>query len=211
MTRFFIVLALCASLSAQAVAAQAAPSSAQSVNPVVQWNKTLLVIVRTPGAQPTTIHPTRSFALMHAAIYDAVNAIDGTHTPYLVRLDGTPRTASQEAAATSAAHDVLVALYPTFKETLDANLQQSLAQIRDGEHKVQGIRVGQTVADHILALRSNDGSDGQPIPYVFGNAPGDYQSTPPNFPPQPQFTIGLEWLLLHCNAQTSFALVHHLC
>src|SRR5262249_12962137 len=184
MTRFFIVLALCTSLSAQAAAAQAA----QSVNPVVQWNKTLLVIVRTPGAQSATVHPTRSFALMHAAIYDAVNAIDRTHTPYLVRLDGTPRTASQEAAATAAAHDVLVALYPTFKETLDANLQQSLAQIPDGEHKVQGIRVGQTVADHILALRSNDGSNAQPIPYVFGNSPGDYQSTPPNFPPQPQFT-----------------------
>ena len=42
---------LCVSLSAQA----------QSVNPVVQWNRTLLVLVRTPGAQPATIHPTRSF------------------------------------------------------------------------------------------------------------------------------------------------------
>jgi len=40
----------------------------------------------------------------------------------------------------------------------------------------------------MLALRSNDRSDAQPIPYVFGTAPGDYQSTPPNFPPQPQFT-----------------------
>src|SRR5246127_688557 len=188
MTRFLVMLALCASLSAQPATPQATASSDQSVNPVVQWNKNLLVIVRTPGAQPTTIHPTRSFALMHAAIYDAVNAIDGTHTPYLVRLDGTPRSASQEAAAASAAHDVLVGLYPTFKSTLDAELQQSLAQIRDGEHKVQGIRVGQTVADQILALRSNDGSNAQPIPYVFGNAPGDYQPTPPNFPPQPQFT-----------------------
>src|SRR5215470_3103152 len=120
MTKFFIVLAFCASLSAQGVAAQAAPSSAQSVNPVVQWNKNLLVIVRTPGAQPTTIHPTRSFALMHAAIYDAVNAIDGTHTPYLVRLDGTPRSASQEAAAAVAAHEVLLTLYPPFQAQLDA-------------------------------------------------------------------------------------------
>src|SRR5690349_17208601 len=199
MTRFLIImLALCASLSAQVAAPQATASSDQSVNPVVQWNKNLLVIVRTPGAQPTTIHPTRSFALMHAAIYDAVNAIDRTHTPYLVRLDGAPRSASQEAAAASAAHDVLVGLYPTFKSTLDADLQQSLAQIRDGEHKVQGIRVGQTVADQILALRSNDGSNAKPIPYVFGTAPGDYQSTPPNFPPQPQFT--------HWSRVTPFAL-----
>src|SRR5690242_9313790 len=58
-------------------------SSAFAVNQVVQWNRTLLVIVRTPGAQPATIHPTRSFAIMHAAIYDAVNAIDRTHRPYL--------------------------------------------------------------------------------------------------------------------------------
>ena len=50
-------------------------SSSQSVNQVLQWNGTLLVIVRTPGAQPATIHPTRSFAIMHAAIYDAVNAM----------------------------------------------------------------------------------------------------------------------------------------
>src|SRR5215471_15740831 len=198
MTRFLIMLALGASLSAQVGAPQEVPSSDQSVNPVLQWNKNLLVIVRTPGAQPTTIHPTRSFAIMHAAVYDAVNAIEGTHTPYVVRLDGTPRSASQEAAAASAAHDVLVRLYPTFKSTLDADLQQSLAQIRDGEHKVQGIRVGQTVADQILALRSNDGSNAQPIPYVFGNAPGDYQSTPPNFPPQPQFT--------HWSRVTPFAL-----
>ena len=43
-------------------------SSTFAVNQVLQWNKVLLVIVRTPGAQPATIHPTRSFAIMHAAI-----------------------------------------------------------------------------------------------------------------------------------------------
>src|SRR6201998_2939865 len=71
----------------------------QSVNPVLQWNRALLVIVRTPGAQPATIHPTRSFAIMHAAIYDAVNTIDGTHRPYLVQLPGVSRHASLDAAA----------------------------------------------------------------------------------------------------------------
>ena len=67
-------------------AANLAPAMAQAAKPVsqvVQWNRTLLVIVRTPGAQPATIHPTRSFDTMHGAIYDAVNAIDGTHKPYL--------------------------------------------------------------------------------------------------------------------------------
>jgi len=199
MSKILIAVALlCAGLSAQAGSTFAASpagqqqgatgSSSQSVNPVLQWNRTLLVIVRTAGAQPATIHPTRSFAIMHAAIYDAVNAIDRTHRPYLVRLSGVSRDASQEAAAAAAAHDVLVALYPAFKATLDAALQQSLAQLPDGEDKAEGIQIGQTVASRILALRSNDGSNAQPIPYVFGKDPGDYQSTPPNFPAQPQFT-----------------------
>jgi PAP2 superfamily len=180
-------------------AANFSPAMAQATEPVsqvVQWNRTLLVIVRTPGAQPATIHPTRSFAIMHAAIYDAVNAIDGTHKPYLVRLTAS-HFASQEAAAATAAHEVLVNLYPKFQATLDAQLQQALAQIPNGG-KADGIRIGQTVADRILALRSNDGSSAQPIPYVFGNAPGDYQSTPPNFPKQPQFT--------HWSHVTPFAL-----
>src|SRR5216684_3556594 len=180
-------------------AANLSPATAQATKPdsqVVQWNRTLLVIVRTAGAQPATIHPTRSFAIMHGAIYDAVNAIDGTHKPYLVRLGGS-HFASQEAAAAAAAHEVLVKLYPNFQATLDAQLQQALAQL-PSRGKADGISIGNTVADRILALRSNDGSNAQPIPYVFRNAPGDYQSTPPNFPKQPQFT--------HWSRVTPFAL-----
>jgi len=171
---------------------------APAVNPVLQWNKILLAIVRAPGAQPATNHATRGFAIMHAAIYDAVNAIDRTHSSYLISLSGVPHRASQETAAAAAAHKVLVALYPAFKSTLDAELQQSLAPIPDGHRKAEGIRIGQVVADGILALRSNDGANDPPIPYVFGNAPGDYQSTPPNFPKQPQFT--------HWSHVTPFAL-----
>ena len=205
-------LIVCSSLFAQATVAcpaslaqgnrdinQTAPdTSVQALNPVVQWNKTLLAIVRTAGAQPKTVHSTRSFAVMHAAVYDAVNAIDGKHKPYLVTLPGVSPNASQEAAAAAAAHQVLLALYPQFKVTLDAQLQQSLAQVADGQDKTQGIAIGEAVADRILALRSNDGSSAPPIPYVFGTDPGDYQSTPPNFPPQPQFT--------HWSHVTPFAL-----
>jgi hypothetical protein len=157
-------------------------------DPVVQWNRNLLAIVRTPGAQPATIHPTRSFAMLHAAIYDAVNAIDQTHRPYAVRFSGASGQASQPAAADAAAHDVLVALYPQFTSALDATLQQSLTLVQDGVAKTEGIRIGQAVAQAILALRINDGANQAPLPYLFGTAPGDYQSTPPNFPKQPQFT-----------------------
>src|SRR2546427_1003023 len=184
MAKLLITLTLlCAVLSAQVSQSYAAlfdgrqilgDSSARSVNQVVQWNRTLLVIVRTPGAQPKTVHPTHSFAIMHAAIYDAVNAIDGAHRPYLVDLPTVSPNASQDAAAAAAAHEVLAELYPNFQALLDAQLQQALAQIPEGADKAEGISVGQTVADQILALRSTDGSTTQPIPYFFGNAPGDY-------------------------------------
>src|SRR6201987_4229404 len=143
MSKTLVTLALlCASLQAQVtgalIAANAEPSgvgSARSVNPVIEWNRTLLAILRTAGAQPPTIHSTRSFAILHASIFDAVNNIGGTYSPYLVRLSDVSRRASQPAAADRAAHDVLVALYPTFETTLDAELQQDLAQIPEGQNK----------------------------------------------------------------------------
>src|SRR5246127_4673090 len=118
MMKFLVTLSfLGASLSAQVTGStgaftdQANPPASQaadpSLNPVVQWNRELLVIVRTPGAQSPTIHPTRSFAIMHAAIYDAVNNIDRTHRPYLVQFAGVSHRASKAAALDAAAHAVL--------------------------------------------------------------------------------------------------------
>ena len=195
MTKTLVALSLlCSSLSVAAatpVQEGQQPSNnppAQSVNQVVEWNKILLKIVRTPGAQPATVHPTRSFAMMHVAIYDAVNAIDRSHKEYLVHLSDVSEHASQEAAAAAAAHEVLVALYPSFQSALDSDLQQSLTEIGSGDEVNAGLQIGQEAGDLILALRANDGSSAPAIPYVFGTAPGDYQSTPPNFPKQPQFT-----------------------
>jgi hypothetical protein len=191
----FTILALaCVSLHAQVIGTPNSGSAEQSSaistnsNQVIQWNRTLLTIVRTPGAQPPTLHSTRSFAMMHAAIYDAVNNIDKTHSPYLVRLRGVSADASQEAASAAAAHSVLLSLYPKFQASLDAQLQQALAQIPDGPNKSDGFRLGQIVANRILVARSKDGSELPPPIYNFGGQPGDYQSTPPNFPKQPQFT-----------------------
>ena len=186
-----VTLALmCASLQAQVTRTSIAAntesseiSSTVSVNPVIEWNRTLLVILRTAGAQPPTIHSTRSFAILHASIFDAVNNIDGTHSPYLVRLSDVSRRASQPAAADQAAHDVLVALYPAFQTTLDAELQQDLAQIPEGQDKTDGVSIGQTVAAQILASRGTDGANVTPPPFIPRNQPGDYQFTPPNFPP----------------------------
>src|ERR1700737_2419486 len=179
MSKTLVTLALmCASLQAQVtgslIAANAEPStvsSAVSVNPVIEWNRTLLAILRTAGAQPPTIHSTRSFAILHASIFDAVNNVDGTYSPYLVRLSNVSRLASQPAAADQAAHDVLVALYPAFQRTLDAELQQDVAQIPEGQDKADGVTVGQTVAAQIVAFRSTDGANVTPSPFIPENQP----------------------------------------
>ncbi|HEY6922164.1 MAG TPA: phosphatase PAP2 family protein, partial [Steroidobacteraceae bacterium] len=161
--------------------AQGAPNAA------IEWNKTLLTIVRTAGAQPATIHSTRSFAILHAAMYDAVSSIDGHNAPYLVHIKRVPEDASQEAAAHSAAHDVLVSLYPSFQTTLDAELQQDLAEIPDGPRKATGMSVGQAVAQAILKLREGDGSAAPQPKLDLPVKPGRYQLTPPNLP-SPAFT-----------------------
>jgi hypothetical protein len=151
--------------------ATAADAATEPYNTVVQWNRALLTIVRTPGAQPATVHTTRDFAIMHAAIYDAVNAIDATHEPYLVRIERASPHASQQAAAAAAAHEVLVELFPAFQTFLDAQLDESLASIADGADKTEGVDIGRAVAQSMVTLRSNDGAAAAPIPYVFGNAP----------------------------------------
>src|SRR3984893_11698905 len=200
MLRFCISLALLCATPLAYGSASSGADSAGSVDEVIQWNKALLTIVRTPGAQPATVHSTRSFAILHAAVYDAVNAIDASHQPYRVRVEHVSPHASQDAAAAAAAHETLITLYPAFQTTLDQQYDQSLAQIPDGADKTTGIDVGKAVARATLALRSDDGSAAAPIPFVFGNAPGDYQSTPPNFPKQPAFT--------HWSRVTPFALEH---
>ncbi len=179
MRKTLLALAVvCASFSLQLNAATteegATVRPVQPVNQVVQWNKNLLVILRTPGAQPATVHPTRTYAIMHAAIYDAVNAIEPTHEPYLVHLSDVPRRASKGAAAAAAAHEVLVNLYPAFQTSLDSELAQSLSEVEgDGEAVQQGVAVGTEVADQILALRSNDGSRQRRLPSSRKLHPGN--------------------------------------
>jgi hypothetical protein len=183
------VIAAAASVGS-AFAAKAAPRAvtmaAQAPDQVIQWNRILLGILRTPGAQPATVHPTRSMAILHAAVYDAVNAIDKTHADYLLHV-AAPPGASEPAAAAAAAHDVLTQLYPGQQATLDSDLAASLATIPDGRPKTDGIQVGEHAAAAILALRANDGSAAAPVPFVPGTNPGDYQLTPPVFA-QPVFT-----------------------
>jgi len=145
-----IVLGLVATTAISAVATNNAPpapprADGRSGAIVVAWNQELLHIVRTPGDQPANIHPTRSFAIMHATIYDAVVSITRDDPPYLFSVPA-PRQARIDAAAAQAAHDSLTALYPKLQPELDALLATQLAAIPDGKPKQDGIQVGSDVA-----------------------------------------------------------------
>jgi membrane-associated phospholipid phosphatase len=155
---------------------------------VVAWNRELLHIIQIPGAQPATVHQTRSYALLHAAIYDAVVSITRDGAPYRFSVEA-PRSARPDAAAAAAGHAILTALYPAMRPELDQQLAAELALIPDGRRTSHGIEVGDKVASLLLAARADDGSASIPPPFVAGSQPGDYRSTPPNFP-SPVFT---EW------------------
>lgn len=144
---------------------------------ILQWNRVLLDTVRTPGQHPATVMQVRSYAIMHAAMFDAVNSIDGKYTPYLIEVPGT-ENASIEAAAAQAAHDVLVGLYPTRKAIFDAELASSLVGIEENRAQ-QGIRVGQIVAERILTARANDGWSVTPPAFSLPATAGNWQPTPP--------------------------------
>ncbi len=159
------------------------PGSGQSA---VDWNRELITILGTAGAQPATVHPTRSFALLQAAEYDAVTSITHAAPPYLFSV-AAPRAARPDAAADQAAHDVLTALYPTLSSGLDQLLAGQLTAIPDTRGRQQGIGVGHAVAKRLAGIRASDGSAAAPPPFVAGTQPGDYRPTPPNFP-APVFT-----------------------
>jgi hypothetical protein len=152
--------------------------SLPSSNVVLQWNEILLQSLSTPTA-PVPL--SRNMALVSVAMYDAINAIDRSYEPYAADVHAS-RGASQEAAAAQAAHDTLVALYPTRQGVFDAALAESLAGIPTGLAR-QGVAVGGEVAREILALRRDDGSGTARTWTPPNNDPGTYQLTPPNFAP----------------------------
>jgi PAP2 superfamily len=166
------------SAAPEARAAQGAPPAASAANPVVQWNRFLLGIQATPGAQPATVHPTYELALMHTAIYDAVVAIHHSATPYLpfVRVN---HDASVAAAVNAAARDTLVRLYPALSPSIDAQYAAALVQTHDGVRKTRGIRAGRLAAAQLFAHRANDGSGAVPVALGPDLRPGVYQPTPP--------------------------------
>jgi membrane-associated phospholipid phosphatase len=149
-----------------------------AANVVLEWNQVFLDTFKADRVLP--LYFSRDAAIVHAAIYDAVNDIDRSYTPFFADVQA-PRGASLEAAAAQAAHDTMVALFPAHQATFDATLAADLVGIPPGRARL-GTAVGQAVAQQILAWRSTDGSTAQ-LTYVPGTAPGDWQPTPPAFAP----------------------------
>jgi PAP2 superfamily len=146
---------------------------------VTDWNNATLDAIRA-GHTPPPI-ASRSLAILHVSIYDAVNGIDRTHEPYLVQSE-VPASASREAAASAAAHEALVNLFPASTSSFDALYAAILAAIPDGPQKTAGIAWGEFAANQILAARANDGSVAT-VPPPGGSGPGVWVPTPPAFLP----------------------------
>ena len=142
---------------------------------VLHWNEVLL---QSLPSQPPRVPLSRNMAMVHLAIFDAVNAIDRSYEPYHANVHAS-RGASMEAAAAQAAHDTLSALYPTRQAIYDAELAEDLAGIAPGKAR-QGVAIGKEVARQVLALRANDGASAAVSYTPPNNNPGQWQPTPPD-------------------------------
>ena len=118
------------------------------------WNAKAEAIGIAKSLQPPP--NARGMAMMHVAMFEAVNAVTHRYAPYRLKLSADSG-ASPDAAAAAAAHGVLVKLFPDQQAGLDSMLKASLGALPDGEAKTRGVALGQQSAAGILALRSEDG------------------------------------------------------
>ena len=140
---------------------------------VVEWNE-IAGATATAGRHGAS-DASRTTALVHAAVFDAVNAIERRYTPYRVTFNA-PAGASPEAAAVAGAYTALVRLYPAQKVALDQAYAKSLARIAEGAARTDGVAVGERVATEMVALRASDGATA-PNVYRPVTSPGVYVVT----------------------------------
>jgi hypothetical protein len=141
-------------------------SSTAKADAVTHWNEITTRVTAPPATNLAPPFQSRIYAMTHAAIHDALNAIDRRYRPYA--LSSRPDLgASPEAAVATAAYRVLLHVIPAQQSTLDAEYQAALASIPDGEAKTRGVVIGQSAAGVINGLRSDAGSTAQ-----MPNTPG---------------------------------------
>jgi hypothetical protein len=162
-----------------AVAALAAPAVA-SADVITSWNRTFVDALEATQPPPPVAH--RSSAIVASSVFDAVNGVARQFTPVHVA-PAAPHGASRAAAAVAAAHESLIALFPSQQAMLDARYADSLAELGSTPFVQRGLTWGTHVADEILAWRANDGFTAVLPPYVASTLPGRWQPTPPTFGP----------------------------
>src|SRR5437899_3322999 len=170
-----------------------------------RWN---LIAINATGLDHTPVAPgenrvfgeqlgpgrsSRAMAIVHIAIFDAVNALLGGYQSY-TGVSAPQGATSMDAAVSQAAHDTLVALFPSQAASFDSLLANDLAQIKSKTEKANGIDLGQRAAAAILALRLNDGSQiPEPrvgIDYFTSNLPGHWRQDPISLIP---LALGAYW------------------
>src|SRR5881409_401131 len=177
-------------LIALTLVALASPPVARA-DAVTDWNLIASTAIVVTAGQPPPVSAL-SFAMVQGAVYDAVNAIDRGHQPYLVQPASNP-TDSKEAATATAAFGVLVGLFPTQVGTLQPIYDAYIAALPDNPpgSKAAGIAIGKATASAMLTARMNDGRFGPtPTPYPSPAPPGIWRPTPPDFLSDPAAWVG---------------------
>ena len=146
---------------------------------VLDWTALALDCVRNDNTGPTV--STRNLAILHTAIYDAVNSVTRTHQPYQFQIDA-PTNCSAEAAAVGAAYEVTIALYPSYTPWADDLYDEYLATATPGPAVSNGLNFGSWIGFLTLDSRSSDGANTE-VPYIPSELPGDWQRTPPFYRP----------------------------
>lgn len=149
---------------------------------VVDWSLTAYQTIKADNGYINPLPATRALAMMHLAMHDAVNVISPRYGTYALAYQKTDASADGKQpdaaiAAATAAHDVLIALFPKQKIVLDATLEKSLLEAGNGENVAAGKAIGAKAAAAVMQMRANDGSD-RAENYVPGTRPGDYRFVP---------------------------------
>jgi hypothetical protein len=174
-TKLGLLFVTAVSLFAMSTPTTAESASAVDVpDQVLAWNQHAIdELIGTQGAGAM-----QYLAPVHGAMYDAVNAIEGGYEPYLVAPPAEP-TYSKDAAAATAAYQVLLWLLPGRATQLAQYYSDSLALIPDGPDEQGGIEVGMAAAQAMIGRRHDDGRPGTPsfttTSFTVGSDPGDWR------------------------------------
>jgi hypothetical protein len=173
-----VAIALCAAVTVPMLQPAAGAKTSADVDPTVirDWNATAVATIAVDAGKANA-EAFMWFGFVQAAMYNAVVGITREYELYDWDRRG-PRSASPEAAAAAAAHDVLLYYFPASQGRLDTQLAASLGGVTDGPAKEQGITYGEAAAAHFIALRANDGRNA-PITFDQAPAPGVWRPTPP--------------------------------